>query len=110
MWVVLAVVGAIVPASVAGRLGRRAGVVVLAFVLKAIGLLIIGFGLLALMLDGHVEDYGSQPMDTLDGAIVWLAIGAVCSAAAWYVALRRPKDSRARRVSTKARTSDRGLS
>jgi hypothetical protein len=109
MYFVLAVLGAMAPATVARRLGHRARVVVLVFVLKAIGLLILGFGLLALMLDGYVEDYGSEPVDTLDRAILGLASGAVCSATAWYVALRRPTDGCPHSKSPNTRTSERGV-
>ena len=97
------------PATVARRLGRRARFVALVFVLKAIGLLILGYGLLALMFDGYVEDYGSEPADTLDKAIMGLAIGAVCSAAAWYVAVRRPKDSGPHSESPPTGTSERPI-
>lgn len=92
-YLVLTVLGAVAPTVVARRLGHRARGVVLVFVLGAIGLLAIGFGLIALIFHGFVEDAGLEPADTLDKAILGLAIGGVCSAAAWYVALRRPKHS-----------------
>jgi hypothetical protein len=93
MYLVLAVLVAMVPAILARSRGRRVRVVMLAFALATIGALVVGFGLLALMFHGYVEDYGSEPADTLDKAIAGLAIGAACSLAAWYVALHRPKDS-----------------
>ena len=80
------------PATLASRRGRRPPVVVWVFVLALIGLLAVGYGLVALMFNGAVEDYGNEPANTLAHAIAGLVIGAVVSAAAWYVALRRPKE------------------
>jgi len=83
---------AMAPAKLAGRFGHRPHVVVWVFVLQLIGLLALGYGLMALMFNGYVEDYGMEPVDTGNKAIVGLVIAAVVSATAWYVALGRPKD------------------
>jgi hypothetical protein len=83
---------AMAPAKLAGRFGHPPHVVASVFVLQLIGLLALGYGLLGLMSHGYVEDYGMEPADSRDQAIVGLVIGAVVSAVAWYVALGRLKD------------------
>jgi hypothetical protein len=52
-------------ATVARRRGHRPGSARLVFVLEPVGLVVLGYGLLALAFNGHVEDYGSEPARTL---------------------------------------------
>jgi hypothetical protein len=81
------------PAGLARRFGHAVGTVRLVFGLHVLGLIAIGYGLLALIFDGYVEDYGSEPAHTLERAVALLAVGAVLAAAAWLLALRRPDRS-----------------
>jgi hypothetical protein len=83
---------AMAPAKLAGRFGHRPHVVASVFVLQLIGLFALGYGLMAVMFNGYVEDYGMEPANTTNQAIVGLVIGAVVSAVAWYVALGKPSE------------------
>jgi hypothetical protein len=86
---VVAAVAAIL-AALARRRGHASGRVLLAFVVEGVGLIVLGFGLLALLLNGYVEDYGSAPARTLDIAVPLLSVGGVVMAAGGFLALRRP--------------------
>jgi hypothetical protein len=84
---VLAAVAAI-PARTRGH-GAR--VVVFVFGLTWSGLLILSFGLVALVYNGYAEDNTLTPMRTLDVAIPALVVAVLCFATAWYVSSRPPK-------------------
>jgi hypothetical protein len=72
-------------ATVAYRRTRDSWSAPFAFIAQFCGLVV---GLVALALDGYVEDYGMTPADTLDTAVELLSAAAVLTAAAWLVALR----------------------
>jgi membrane protein DedA with SNARE-associated domain len=78
------------PAGVARRRGHGPGTLVLVFVLHSVSVIVFGAGALALVFNGYVEDYGMEPARTLHFAIPLLASGALVTAAAWYIAGRRP--------------------
>ena len=75
-------------AAVARRRSRDSWSAPLVFVLQFSGLFALFFGLMALALDGYVEDYGMAPARTLRFALPLLAVAVVASAAAWMIALR----------------------
>jgi hypothetical protein len=75
-------------AAVARRRGRDSWSAPLVFVLQLGGLFALFFGLMALALDGYVEDYGMTPARTMHFAVPLLAIAVMSSAAAWMIALR----------------------
>ena len=78
------------PAGVASRRGHGVRTVLPVFVVHLLGVIVLGAGALALVFNGYVEDYGMEPARTLHFAIPLLAIGALVTAGAWYVAGRRP--------------------
>jgi hypothetical protein len=91
-WVVLllmvaALIGA-APAGVARRRGHGAGMVLLVLVLMVLGVGVLAAGALALMFNGYVEGYGSEPGRTLDVALPLLGLGFLLGAVAWYIAGR----------------------
>jgi hypothetical protein len=59
-----------------------------AFIAQFCGLVALVGGLVALALNGYVEDYGMTPADTLDTAVELLSGSAVLTAIAWLIALR----------------------
>jgi hypothetical protein len=73
----------------AGVARRRSGSPALAFVLQALGGAAFGVGIVALSLDGYVEDYAVPAVESSDTAAVALTGAAIATAAAWFVALRR---------------------
>jgi hypothetical protein len=48
-----------------------------------------GVGLVALLLDGYVEDYGMAAVESIATAAVALTGAAIATAAGWFLALRR---------------------
>ena len=93
-WVVILAVAALfgaAPAGAASHRGHGLSAVLLVFGLHLLALIVLGAGALALAFNGYVEDYGMEPARTLHVAIPLLAVGALFTAAVWYVAGRRPK-------------------
>ena len=92
-WVLIPGVVALIaaaPAGVASRRGHGLRTVRLVFVVHFLSVIVLGAGALALVFNGYVEDYGMEPAHTLDVAIPLLAVGALVTAVAWYIAGRRP--------------------
>lgn len=89
LYLVLAGAVAAAPVAVARRRGHTSGRVRVVFVLAAVGLVAVGYGLFALMVNGYVEDSGSEPARTLGRAVALFTVGTVLTAAAWLVASPR---------------------
>jgi hypothetical protein len=73
----------------AGAARRRGGSPALVFVLQGLGGVAFGVGIVALLLDGYVEDYGVPAVESSATGVAALTGAAIATAAAWFVALRR---------------------
>jgi drug/metabolite transporter (DMT)-like permease len=85
---VLAVLAPSVCARVAFRRREAQWPTVVAFTLQFVGVVALGLGLLAWIVDGYTEDDGSRPIESLQVAVPLLIVAVAATAVAWFLALR----------------------
>jgi hypothetical protein len=88
LYLVAALIVGSPPALLAAARDHDPAKVVGVLALGILGAAVLGFGAVALMFNGYVEDSGMEPTPTLHIAIPLLAIGLAISAAAWRIAAR----------------------
>jgi hypothetical protein len=70
--------------------GHSALIVVAVLFSELVGLLLVGFGLLALAYDGYAESVGATPAAPVPPAVPALALGLAVMAGGWTLARSRP--------------------